>query len=283
MQMPPYFETLIIEHGLTEIRDALRASAKPSIHLLPRPGRPCNLGGCRFGGVPDEPFDSPWPLTRDGRCLAFLAQLDLAELASSSFPTGLPEDGRLLFFYDVDEQPWGFFEDKGGWRVYHAPPAMERATRHSREPSVDECALELIEEITFPAPRSIESDALSLSHELWASYFKFRDAMHERLSEQVEISRVLGHPDAIQGCMQRTIQFESRNEKLPQGVYSYYEHPRAEELIPGAFDWRLLLQIDSIKLLNLMWGDAGRIFFWIHRDDLEGRRFDQSWLKLQCY
>jgi len=31
-----------------------------------------------------------------------------------------------------------------------------------------------------------------------------------------------------------------------------------------------------------MWGDLGRIYYWIRDDDLAARRFDRSWLVLQC-
>jgi hypothetical protein len=36
------------------------------------------------------------------------------------------------------------------------------------------------------------------------------------------------------------------------------------------------------RRLGVMWGDAGKIFFWIHKDDLSNRRFNNSWLFLQC-
>jgi uncharacterized protein YwqG len=54
--------------------------------------------------------------------------------------------------------------------------------------------------------------------------------------------------------------------------------PRAIELAPGAKDWRLLLQIDSDDDGPAwMWGDTGRLYYCLHRDDLAARRFDRSW------
>jgi uncharacterized protein YwqG len=32
-----------------------------------------------------------------------------------------------------------------------------------------------------------------------------------------------------------------------------------------------------------MWGDAGRIYFWIQEQDLKNRDFAKVWLVLQCY
>ena len=84
--------------------------------------------------------------------------------------------------------------------------------------------------------------------------------------------------------MQRSLQFKTRGLTLPKGVYSWYEHPRTAELMPGAHDWRLLLQVDSDPShFDTYWGDNGKLFFWIQRDDLEARRFDRAWMVLQCY
>lgn len=32
----------------------------------------------------------------------------------------------------------------------------------------------------------------------------------------------------------------------------------------------------------MMWGDVGRLYYWIRREDLAQRRFDKVWLVLQC-
>jgi uncharacterized protein YwqG len=44
----------------------------------------------------------------------------------------------------------------------------------------------------------------------------------------------------------------------------------------------LLLQIDSEARAGMMWGDLGRIYFMIHKDDLRRRRFENVVLILQC-
>ena len=71
------------------------------------------------------------------------------------------------------------------------------------------------------------------------------------------------------------------------GVYCgnavFPEQEKVKALEAGAADWRLLLQIDTDEAgPGWMWGDVGRIYFWIRHQDLAARRFADVWLILQC-
>jgi uncharacterized protein YwqG len=71
------------------------------------------------------------------------------------------------------------------------------------------------------------------------------------------------------------------------GVYcgdpAGYQSEAAQRLASGAADWRLLLQIDTDEDgPGWMWGDGGRIYYWIKQQDLASLRFDDAWLILQC-
>lgn len=68
----------------------------------------------RIAGVPFAPPDFEWPRRRSGRPLAYLAQIDLAELP----PSDLPRDGVLAFFYDVELMP---AEEDDTWHVTYWP------------------------------------------------------------------------------------------------------------------------------------------------------------------
>lgn len=41
-------------------------------------------------------------------------------------------------------------------------------------------------------------------------------------------------------------------------------------------DLCLLFQVDSDEPAGMMWGDVGRLYIWIGRDDLTARRFDRT-------
>lgn len=106
--------------------------------------------------------------------------------------------------------------------------------------------------------------------------------LYGRYSEGVSPKhQLLGHPMPIQGDMQLECQLVSHG--LYCGDSTGYYDPRAKALEPGARQWQLLLQIDTDEKAGMMWGDGGRLYFWITKDDLKNRRFENTWMILQCY
>jgi hypothetical protein len=74
---------------------------QPSLRVRPSRGR-VRVGGSKIGGSPDLPEGSAWP-TVDGIALAFVAQLDVREVArvfGKECP--LPRRGLLSFFFDAN-------------------------------------------------------------------------------------------------------------------------------------------------------------------------------------
>src|SRR5690606_36639600 len=99
--------------------------AKPAV-VISRSEIPTNS---YFGGQPPAIEGFEWP-RKSGSPLAFLACLDLAEIPDVL--PWLPRSGTLLFFYDIENQPWGFDpKDRGSWQVlFSVSPAIgcSRAT-----------------------------------------------------------------------------------------------------------------------------------------------------------
>jgi len=122
--------------------------------------------------------------------------------------------------------------------------------------------------------------SLGLSEREQDAYWGFLDAHYEAESGGV-LHRILGHPDPIQGDMQLECQLVSHG--LYAGDSSAYQHPRRKELELGALEWKLLLQLDSDDNARMMWGDLGRLHFWIRENALTARNFDEVWMILQCY
>ena len=48
-------------------------------------------------------------------------------------------------------------------------------------------------------------------------------------------------------------------------------------------EWILLFQIDADKLLDFNWADGGRIYYFIHKEELKNHNFNDVKAIAQCY
>ena len=278
------FETLLVARGMrAETARNLASLAKPAVRLSSRllDGDGIPIATSRLGGLPDVSAAFVWPLWK-GRPLSFLAQIDLSAFASYPFCSALPRQGVLGFFHDPDQETWGFDpQDRGSWLVHFEPDprVLQRAVPPATAVTYPPCALEGAEVETLPAVDSPAARALTLTAEE-------RDVLGdvlEHLAEQTGTTpqhQLLGHASAIQGDMHLECQLASN------GVYcgdaTGYSSPQAKALEAGAGDWQLLMQVDSDDTAEIMFGDCGRLYFWLTQDALRRRAFGESWMVLQC-
>jgi uncharacterized protein YwqG len=286
-------EILEIVHraGLSRVANDLAARLQPSIRIVASSAHEERIspGLSTFGGRPDLPAGTPWP-ERDGRPLAFIGQLRLADIAPHDASHFLPASGLLSFFYDAAEQPWGSqASDQGGWRVlFHtvdpallhpSPPPAGLGSRDVFEP----CRLHFSHDVTLPPFCSVTVDSLGLTEAERQAYvnMELEHVPEARGGARRPVHRMLGHPDAIQGDMQLECQMVRHG--LDTGTVVTYGDPLVEELKKGVMNWMLLLQVDSDEAPGWMWGDVGRIYFWIQRDAFLAGDFAKVWTILQCY
>jgi uncharacterized protein YwqG len=292
----PDLQTAVEAAGLGAFWPRLAPHCRPSIRVLPQavPTEPLPLGASHLGGAPDLPAGTAWPAWQ-GRSLSFLAQLNLADLAAFE-AAPLPPTGLLSFFYDALEQPWGFDPADRGRAIvlYHTAdtilmpqplPADLSGTEYTAFPVVP---LAFAAELTLPDTR--EQDVGIAEDELTeAQREAFWDLEHRHGDGT---SRVLGNPDVIQGTMRDQCALVSRgintgSAKLQEATRQALEMSEEEvaALVQQApKEWLLLLQLDSHETeANMMWGDMGRLYFWIPRAALVARDFTQVWQVLQCF
>lgn len=268
--------------GFDEAASQLGAVSQPCFRLVPSAEEDASPR-TRVGGTPDLPDLALWPRW-EGLPLAFLAQIDLAELAELNSGSPLPSTGLLLFFYDADQRTWGFSpEDRESWRVlYIAEPFTPVA--------IDAWPDDLPDKGCYDnAPVFVEAGE-SLHDEFIDRCIEGKSpresAMLEDIIDQYQqcyegaAHQVLGFPSTIQGDMRLECQLASHG--IDCGDETGFQDPRAKALETGAADWRLLFQLDTDERAHMMWGDLGTLYFLIREQDLAARRFDQVWMVLQC-
>jgi hypothetical protein len=224
-------------------------------------------------------------LVRDNpKPIHFVAMIRLAEAAPHASLVGLPSDGTLLFFYDVERSQGSFWpEARGAWRVIYAPEdtdlrLVEKPPAHIPEfvPS----------RLSFTLQYSLPEDLRSVTGDDDLCVYGNPDyeAVHATLlggAARAVIHQLGGAPQEVQHDLFRTCQLASSG--VDCGRPEDNANPRVKQLESGAADWRLILQIDSDdEGPGWMWGDSGRLYFCLREDDLTHRRFDRAWCVEQC-
>lgn len=260
-----------------DILGQMRGAVRKALHLVGG-----GSGGSKLGGLPRLPSAIEWPHW-DGDPLAFLAQIALDELPASSPLQSLGRGGMLYFFYDPRQSRWGFDpQDRGSWRVIHAPTpgSSSRAAPVKLDVLFEQKRLRFVEIESFPGWERLDISAdlpFDEAKPLIDAAARTREAPFEGRPRH----QIGGYPSPAQAD-----RMELECQLVSHGLYcgdaSGYEDPRAKALAEGAKDWQLLLQLDSDPEAKMMWGDEGRLYFWIRSEDLEKRDLSKAWMVLQC-
>lgn len=288
--------------GMDALRDEVCSSGKNAICLDIAGEATREIGGTKFGGAPDVPSDFIWPVfetaTYDDdevkpRPLAFLAQFNCAKLARRDRDRLLPKTGLLSFFYELGSQRWGFDpQDRGCARVFwfqdveslSPAPFPDGLDEDYRLPEI---GIRTWREKSYPDYADFSVLLQSRESACEPTCYDYELAQNE-LNIETEIdncSKLLGWPDTIQGNMTVECALTSKGYYLGGDRNPPPKEACQEAERTSVEDWQLLLQLDTVEQdgFELMFGDCGRIYFYIRKEDLKAGCFDNVWLILQCY
>jgi uncharacterized protein YwqG len=275
---PKLLDRLIEIHNLKEHRKAIRKLARRAILLRTKKGSEAKipLGATKIGGRPDLPAAAEWPAYRDGKPLAFLAQINLAPIAKlGSSIKGLPSSGLLSVFSvwgwleegDADprtpDDGTGLRQEANGWTVVlHTPPRakLERRKAPRGVNSFKAAAAEPASILTLPDDRA-EPPLAALG---WTDdeYDRFQQLVWDYRSLQT------GHWDT-----------EGRHHQL--GGYAHFQQYFPEEVLEKGLSMFLQIASDE-KHSDMMWGDGGELTFYADAKALAKGRFERLWGTCQC-
>jgi uncharacterized protein YwqG len=212
--------------------------------------------------------------------MSFLGQISLEEAAKAGDTGFLPRAGRLLFFFDPEQSVWGNEPtDRDAWKVIYAEdqtsePELELPDQLPTEGTFNRCDMRFEARLSYPS-RDRATNAFP-NEEIDVAY----EAAIASLTAERQTWRhtLLGWPEPIQSD-EMELQSQFGFWKL-RGMRGTTEH---DWVRPGADKWQLLVQIDSDDDVGMMWGDVGRLFFFVRRHDAERCDFSNVWMVLQCY
>lgn len=250
------------------------------------------IGTSKFGGNPDIPIDFNW-FYYDGenyegvtknRPLSFLAQINCEEVTKYDKSGLLPTSGFLYFFYELSTMTWGFDpKDKGSAKVFYFDGKITDLHRMifpddmDNEFKLPEIKLEFTKKHDLPC---YEEFTELIHYDDWDEYDKQK--LLSGYKEEETISKLLGYADIIQNGM--LLQCEEVTHGIYCGDCVEIDPNLLNEFEKSCSKWQLLFQLDTVTAddFELMFGDCGRIYFYITKDDLKYRNFDNCWLVLQC-
>jgi uncharacterized protein YwqG len=222
----------------------------------------------------------PWP-RYDGRPLSLIAQLDLAAMRAAGGPDWLPSTGRLLFFYELELGAWGFDpKDAGSALVRYEADVGDDMSEPDDLPAdarFDAYPITFVADVSLPSEERLEIDWKTVSAREQGEL----EAAVEALTPAEPVHQVGGYPLAVQSDG-----MELECQLVTSGIYvgnsSGYTKSNVDASKPGSADWRLLLQLDTDDDAGMMWGDTGRLYFWIREQDARAGDFSKTWTILQC-
>lgn len=307
------FRAAMANASLSHYTDEILNMARNSIRIECEPACEDDFGKgqSKLGGLPDLPHGIDWPTwtppappKKPGffeRLFSkqsaqpqefppsphsFVAQFNLAEVAPYDTEKKLPASGMLYFFFDTAVCPWGFNPaDRGAWKVLYWNGDISQLSRTAAPPGFDQRLVFKASRPTFssekvlPPWESLLMERLNMSDDESTEYIEMLEDLS--IYNDDPASRLLGHPDQIQGDMLRQCQLVTNDIYVGNGNCA--DNPRVPDLLKSAADWQLLFQIDSQHVGTNYWGDAGRIYYWTRSYDLAQHNLDNIWLVLQCY
>ncbi|MFE7332738.1 YwqG family protein [Streptomyces sp. NPDC057565] len=277
--------TLAHQHLPFDVAERWVGLLRPAVRLEAAAAADIAVG--QIGGLPKLPVDVEWPSWAGHGPLSFIASLDCALLPVGAVDIMLPAEGTLSFFYfdgqldDGDalvlaedreswggarvlytpaEEKWGERDVPAGLQPYPKVPLTARLGMTTSEPWHPQ-----VRDVFAPgAPLGNRYDHPVCSRDFLDALWEFdREVGHQ----------IGGHAHSVQN----PVEIEVAEAVMDRDVS--WGDPALDKEISN---WVLLTQFDSDDAADMMWGDAGALYWLIRPQDLAERRFDRAMFTWQC-
>jgi uncharacterized protein YwqG len=294
--------------GLGRVAKDIIEIRKPSIRLhLQRMTDPTNLalGRSKIGGAPDLPPGKNWPTWQDSP-MAFIGQVNLADIAAHDEEGLLPHSGLLSFFCAIDGTAagvMGSLDDPSSWRVSHFDGDQSTLVQLPFPAELPEllkfpaCQTSFSREPTLPDLKSREIRGLLLSAQEQDIYIDVESGADVSFVN-VFNHHMLGHPYILTESPFVAGYLKDHGIADP---YALVPHLSDEELgrqlslrnpqhqwkglqdlrDKANAEWMLLLQVYSNDEAEMDLAGGGVLHFCIPKEALSKRDFDRVWVDMQ--
>lgn len=255
------------------------------------------VGSSKIGGQPDLPADFDWFYYKgksyndiiERRPLSFLAQINCHDAGKFDKEHLLPHKGMLYFFYELATMTWGYDpNDKGSAKVYYYPGDISELKRTdfpadlAEEFKIPEISIKFSAQNELPDFEEFIEWHDEFEYDQWDAYDTAKNNLIPVASDGDNINKLLGYANLIQSGM--LLSCEETTNGVNTGEAPDISEDKLRQYKANCTKWQLLFQLDSIhtESYEMLWGDVGRIYFYIKTEDLMKQNFDNCWLQLQC-
>lgn len=253
-----------------------------------------NKWSSKIGGKPYLPKTFSWPTFTSyedniTRPLSFFCQINLKDLEKYDTEDLLPKKGMLYFFYECESGFWGFdpkdncaarvyyFDDLTDFEEIDIPTSLEK---HNITPEI---FISFKNKVAYPQYEEF------FIHTKLESDFEEYDLILENLGidlDEEDVNKLLGFANIIQNEM--LTECESVKRGISLGDAKDYQNTSElikKDIMDKANQWILLLQIGTISKgsFEMMFGDCGYLYFYIKKEDLINKNFNNIQFIVQCY
>ena len=265
------FSELLLIYGLSHGHEEIEALSRQALLLKTNKAIESQLeiGQTKIGGQPDLPDGIKWPQFKDGKPLAFLAQINLGDVAAVTELSALPKTGIIYFFSVFGWQVAGDSDPQlpaekytNNWtKILYYQGDKITLRRRCPPSSVNLFSATQVEfiPITCLPTHTEEPDVAKLDWNLEVKN-KYDDSVSA-------YNDVCSH------------QLENPPRNLLLG-YADYEQDFVNEVADD--NLQLLFQLASDANAGMRWGDEGFIYFWITPQDLSRQNFERVFTDYQC-
>lgn len=272
-------DNIITGNKLSEHKAALRSLAKRAIAFnLSGEEDYKTVGGHRFGGMPDLPPDTEYPQYYDdyekrSYRYEFIAQINCEEL--SPLQEYLPRTGTLFFFLETIHR-FGSPESQPPCKVLYVADnsGLQSGSRFSFD-----------EEEFFELPGGQYTPHTATA--TLKNSVPFFYAWHDNQYLFEEDAKSLLKEEALLEELYELFEEPVNNLQVSDheiNAYGFTQHESPELQAALAQqgnpeDWTILLTVKSKG--DFQWGDAGDLFFVIHKSDLANKDFRKVFVTLE--
>lgn len=283
----------INELGLEHHRSFLQKLIRPVIRLASmETDKVQAIGASYFGGQPDLLNLTLWPKDAEQRYMQFMGQMNLSDITKHGTNTLLPTEGLLSIFGSDDEyglltnirlvyqqdisQLQRIADPLADQREYDYDNVEAISAKHVQKLLPYEGGAQLVGTI-FSREETAGYQLLLKS--INGAYFEDLDYAETEDGEFQYQHSLLGYPYPVQN---NDMEMEAAMIAAGEGRYTYPDTAEAVEkwVIQGQ-DWVQLFEINENS--NFIFGDAGVLYIFIHRDDLAAHNFDRVVAVSQCH